>query len=114
MKGLITLAIASLLVLSPSNAASAHDFVHDARTALRRAKSTHRVEDLREARRELLSIPDLKNMPRRKHALREVENAITALEANKIVDADKSIDIALKQLEEAAGADKRPRGPRRK
>ena len=55
-----------------------------------------------------------KNLPRRKHALREVENAITALEANKIVDADKSIDIALKQLEEAAGADKRPRGPRRK
>ena len=104
MKTLRLFLVATLLLTGSTGFAAPHDFVHDARTALLRAKTTHRMEDLREARREILSIPHLKNLPRRKRALKEVENAIAMLQAGRRVEADKFIEAALNQLDEAAGA----------
>lgn len=107
MKTLRLFLVALLLLSGSAGFAAPHDFVRDARTALLRAKSTHRMEDFREARREILSIPNLKHLPRRKRALKEVENAIAAMQAGQRVEADKFIEAVLSQLEEAAGADRK-------
>jgi cellobiose-specific phosphotransferase system component IIA len=103
-----TLSVPTLMLFSAvALAVGPHTNLNEASDALRRAKSSYSMDDLKKARKSLQDAVEVQGSPKRKEALNDVVEAVQALESGDRLKATKLIDEALKCIDQAVGGDYR-------